>query len=87
MAEPCSAILPGCAREFGTIQAQILDGAKQREAMHADIKAIRVAVLGNGDPGKSLASRVSAIEASKATVFLVIAAAAAIAAVIVAIAK
>ena len=65
MAEPCSAILPGCAREFGNIQASMAAATERREAMHADIKEICACIKGNGRNGYS--SRITALEVANAT--------------------
>ncbi|HUT60829.1 MAG TPA: hypothetical protein VNA25_23530 [Phycisphaerae bacterium] len=94
MSEGCNDIHPACAHAFGEIVAHYARLNERTESMERKLDGISRAVVGNGSPHESLASRVERLEAAaeaaghcRERFWKVLAVLTAVAAVVVAIVK
>lgn len=85
MTDHCQTIHPACAHAFHEIALNTAQLDERTAAMDEKLDAISKAVLGNGDPHRSLAARVERLEAASVRTWKVIGLCAAIVAAIVAV--
>ena len=60
---PCDDMLPGCAREFGTITENQKNGEERDKVIIRKLDAISMVILGNGKQG--LVGRVRTLETER----------------------